>query len=266
VNTDDFTSSEASSFSNENVPDRSFLEYTSPLEDQLGRARLDWPEYSTQYFLPADAIDSLITIESIEKEIMWRNIKLQHGQSHFQVATRVLRSAPKLFCVLVILRRAYYIGEFLEENLDDTDLPFVRDNKNRRSGHFRLCSRLHPQKPLKSMSHWTPKEIQDFSREQWSVMTPMFEGGELIKHYEFGDNCVFPFTRDEERRQIKVGGFGSVWEIEIHPAHHSFHSKVGNSLSTLLTFSQLTLSSRFYIPHLLLNDCISVADPFLNQK
>jgi hypothetical protein len=223
---EDLTGSGGSSFINDVTIDGHQHDSASPLEERLIDARWEWPEGSSGNFLPGDAIESLVTIESIEEQLTWSNLRLPFGRSRHQIARKILQSAPKLFCILVLIQRSSYIGGFLEENIDDTDLPFTRDSKTRHSGNFRLCSQQHPNQPIKVMLNWTSKWIQEFSREQWSVMAPLFKESDSIEHYEFDDNCVFPFIRDEERNNVKVGGFGTVWEIDIHPAHHSFHCKV----------------------------------------
>jgi hypothetical protein len=231
ISIDNLTSPGGSVCSNADDGDRPCAESTSSLEDALSEARLEWPEGEIRYFLPADAIVALITVESIAEELRLRNAKLPAGQSYHLLATRIARFAPKLFCILVLLRKACCIIEFLEENLDDSDLPFNRDGKTRRSGNFRLCSNLHENQPIKSMSRWPSNWIKDFSREQWSVITPTFKRSDTIQHYNFHNNSVFPYTRDEERNedQVKEGGFGRVWEIEIHPAYHSFYTNPENS-------------------------------------
>ena len=225
VSIDDLTSSGANSLIHREVSGRPDVETGSPLEESLINARFEWPEGEGRYFLPADAIEEFITIRSIEEELERSHTRLL-GQSRYQVAAKIHRVASRLFCILVLVQKSYLISDFLQTGIGDSDLPFSRDDKTRRSRKFKLCSKLLPNEPLECMSHWKSRWIKDFSREQWSVMTPDFNDGDSIQHYKFDDNSVFPFTKDEERNRVKEGGYGTVWEIEIHPAHHSFHSKV----------------------------------------
>lgn len=229
ISTDGLSSSGGSSLSNGFGTGRRDLDSKSPLEELLISARYEWPEGEGRYFLPADAMEKFITIESIETELERSHASLLPSHTRHQVAVKILSVASRLFCILVLVQKAHFVCDFLRGDIDDNDLPFGRDDKarkRRRPGNFRLCSKLLPNKPLECMSQWRSKWIKDFSREQWSVMTPHFRNGSSVQHYVFDDNSVFPFTRDEERNDVKEGGFGTVWEIEIHPAHHSFHSKV----------------------------------------
>jgi len=227
------TNSGGSSFSNEAKVEISQPDSLSPLRERLNAARLEWPEGSSQYFLPADDLESLITVESIKDQLFQRCVKIPFDYSRERFARRILCSAPKLFCILVQVQQPNCITAFLEEGLDDTDLPFTRDGKVRRSGNFRLCSNQRPNQTIKAMENWTATRIREFSREQWGFMAPLFKESDSIEHYKFDDNTVFPFTRDEGRNNAKVGGFGTVWEVDIHSAHHSFHKKVRESYKKL---------------------------------
>ncbi|KAG0646847.1 3-phosphoinositide-dependent kinase 2, partial [Hyphodiscus hymeniophilus] len=215
LSSDEFTNSGGSSHSNADSGLRN-LETSSQLEDALNAARYEWPEGDNRYFLPKDALESLITPNAIENEIIRSNMRLPVDQSLDQVVEQIFRFAPKLFCILVSLRKAEYMTDFLEEDLHDIDLPFERPENPKRSQGFKLCSRLHPNHPIRSMSFWRSKWAKEFSREQWSVLSPVFEKTDRIEHYDFDSNTVLPFTRDEEQSETKVkeGGF-DVFDAEV---------------------------------------------------
>lgn len=139
----------------------------------------------------------------------------------------IWKSAPKLFAILVCLKRGNLITDFLDEEIDDTDLPFVRSDNTARSGHFKLCSKKTPDQPIKCMTSWDQARVNDFGRDQWCMLAPIFEYTDEIEHYDLEDNCVLPWVEDEERSDQAIeGGFGSVWKIAIHPAHQQIRGSV----------------------------------------
>ncbi|PMD25864.1 kinase-like protein, partial [Hyaloscypha hepaticicola] len=129
--------------------------------------------------------------------------------------------AWKLFAILVCIEQSHRIIDFLNENIDDTDLPFVRSDVTSTSVNFKLCSKKSPSQPIKCMSLWTQRLVNDFGRDQWCMLAPIFEYTDEIKHYELDDNCVLPCVEGFERsdRAINEGGYSTVWKVAIHPAH-----------------------------------------------
>jgi hypothetical protein len=76
------------------------------------------------------------------------------------------------------------------------------------------------------MADWKQSEIINFDREQWYVLAHIFDNDDedQIPHYDIGNNRILPFLKDEEQgNQVKQGGFSTVWEIIIHPAHQKLH-------------------------------------------
>jgi hypothetical protein len=190
------------------------------LRYDLCNARREWPEGSFRYFIPVDEFNRIVTLDSISLELARCGVEFANEESLRNVAEELSKAAPKLFAILVYLKRGHYITKFLEEEIDDTHLPFVRSDKTAKSGHFKLCSKKSPDQPIKCMAGWDQARINDFGRDQWSMLAPIFEYRDEIKHYELDDNCVLPWVEDEERSDRAIqGGYGSVWKIAIHPAH-----------------------------------------------
>lgn len=199
----------------------------SSLIDRLIEAQLESPKENNQYFIPADELDKLITLASIEQELKGCRSSAVCANIQYH-ADRILKTAPKLFAILVLCQSAESIINFLDEGLIDNDLPFVRLKKSEPMTDFKLCSRRQ-QKSIQCMGSWKRRHIQNFSQVQWRVLSPIFPGSPEIRHYKLHDNCVLPFITDKERSgQAKVGGFGTVWEIVVHHAHQ-FLLKNSNS-------------------------------------
>jgi hypothetical protein len=208
-------------------PSDESLPSESTLRDKLCNARHEWPEGSFRYFIPVDDFNRIVTPDSILLEVERCAMIFKSDEERLQIVQEISISAPKLFAILVILKRSRFIIEFLDEAIDDTDLPFVRYDNTSKSGHFKLCSRKTPDQPIKCMMMWDQARVNDFGRDQWCFLAPIFEYHDHINHYELDDNCVLPWVEDEERSHRAVeGGYGSVWKIAIHPAHQRITSTV----------------------------------------
>lgn len=194
---------------------------TSMLEEKLSDARFEWPPEGNQYFIPADKLEELVTVHSIEDELKERDTHFAHSEARRQSAERILKTSPKLFAILVLIQRSQFIGGFLDEGLDDSHLPFIRSDKNVTGGNFKLCSRLHPNQPIACIDRWRKSRINEFDRVQWCVLAPIFEQSEEVLHYTLNDNCVLPLL--ERSKSCEKGGFSTVYEITIHPSHQFLH-------------------------------------------
>lgn len=193
------------------------------LQYQLGNARIEWPLGSYRYFYPADELERLITYDSILIELKRCNVQFP-TEALPRLAAQIFKSVPKLFAILVCLEQAHLIHEFLEEEIDDTHLPFVRSDINTSEG-VKLCSGKNTDKQIQCMASWSSHRISEFGQLQWYMRAPVFEFGEEIKHYELHDNDVLPWIEDHKRKNHAAeGGYGSVWRIKIHPAHQQIHN------------------------------------------
>lgn len=203
------------------------------LRDELCDARIEWPEGSFRYFIAVDDLNQLITADSISAEL--RSVEFSSNEAPKELVDKILKFAQNLFAILVCLERGDHIVEFLKEGIDDTDLPFVRSDKTAKPGHFKLCSKKTPDRPIRCMSDWDQTSINDFGRDQWLSLAPIFEYDDDIKHYELDDNCVLPWVEDDERSDRAIeSGFGSVWKIAIHPAHQRIHRTMGPKVQLLI--------------------------------
>jgi hypothetical protein len=192
------------------------------LEERLWNARIEWPVGGNQYFIPVDDLQRLLTTDSVIRELLRYQPGYLAGDLE-DIAEKISRKCIRLFAILVCMDMGMYASSFLQEGLDDKDLPFVRseiETERPGTGHFELRSKIHPDCPIRCMSKWSKRQIATFSHEQWSVLAPIFKWEPNIRHYELDDNCVLPFIEDQERTgKTGEGGYGSVWGVRIHPAH-----------------------------------------------
>jgi hypothetical protein len=191
------------------------------LRDDLCDARIEWPQNQNTYFIAVEDLRRLINIDSISAELARCNTEFANHERRQKIMEKISQVAWKLFAILVYIEQGHRIMDFLDENIDDTDLPFVRSDESSTSVSFKLCSKKSPSQPIKCMSLWTRKLVNDFGRDQWCMLAPIFEYTDEIEHYELDANCVLPYTEDFERRgrSINEGGYSTVWKVAIHPAH-----------------------------------------------
>jgi serine/threonine protein kinase len=191
------------------------------LRHDLYDARIEWPRNKFSGFIAVEDLRRLITVDSISAELARCNADFGNHERGQKFIEKISQVAWKLFAILVYVEQSHRIIDFLDENIDDTDLPFVRSDENSTSGNFKLCSKKSPRQPIKCMLLWNQRLVNEFGRDQWCMLAPIFEYTDEIEHYELDVNCVLPWIEDFERsgRAINEGGYSTVWKVAIHPAH-----------------------------------------------
>ncbi|EPE24891.1 Protein kinase-like (PK-like) [Glarea lozoyensis ATCC 20868] len=197
----------------------------STIRTEMSAARVEWPEGSNRFFVPVDDMDRIFTTQSIADGLKWEgSTKDLPIKARFALAYKIKSKARKLFAILVQLGKGNIIHDFLEKRIDDNHLPFVRSDRADKSDNYKLYSRLDSYWQLDCTQNWDQDTIIDFAREQWAVDAPVFEAAAEIHHYDFHDNCILPFIKDEARGDnVALGGLSSVWEVVIHPAHQKLY-------------------------------------------
>jgi hypothetical protein len=83
----------------------------------------------SQYFIPIDALDRLITLKTIRSELELLYPELG-GEERSVIAFTTFMKAQKLFAILIFIRRGLYIKSFIQEGLPDADLPLKTHGKS----------------------------------------------------------------------------------------------------------------------------------------
>ncbi|TVY41411.1 hypothetical protein LSUB1_G003306 [Lachnellula subtilissima] len=227
-----FKSEDAESSKSLHPPQRS--NSGSALYAALFKARHEWPPRMNSYFIPNDELERLLDVDSIMDELGGSQLGPMAAQESHILAQDISNKAPRLFAILVCLGLGDLISQFIDEGIDDEDLPFGRTDDTKRPGRWQLCSKSRPNEPIRCMASWNQPSIINFDREQWYVLAHVFENNEegRIPHYDIGNTCILPFVKDEEQGdQVKQGGFSIVWEIIIHPAHQKLHCSTNSEKS-----------------------------------
>lgn len=215
------------------------------LEIELGKA-LVTPKHGLKRFLPHNELHRLICPGLVRRELGFLFPKMSerdlvrntdaicrtfeyHGE-HSKHSSKTSRR--KIFAILLLIEKPDKILDFIQEGLHDSDLPFRKDPENGQRGEWQFKNKDEPAKPLACFKHWSPLFLDLFDEYQWYTLSPFFsraEGSdrasERVLHYRLEDRHILPFIVDEEHHadpSIRMSGFGAVWMVQIHPAHHNF--------------------------------------------
>ena len=165
-------------------------------------------------------MERLLTPDGIEEELSKYDLRFEDERSRRLMAEDISANAPKLFAVLIYLRKGHTIYNFLQEGIGDCHLPFERHDKTTKTGDFKLCRQHRPKEPIHCMLDWDRDDIIHFERDQWCTTAPIFSYTKGVEHYEFEQNLVLPFITDHEHSDhVKNAGFSRVWKVVIHHAH-----------------------------------------------
>jgi len=172
------------------------------------------------YFLPIDSQKRLITHANVRNELL----SLDYIKDTLeQDIDTIVKEAPKLFAVLAILGMQKYIKKFLDEKINDGDLPFLEVKTKPSSTGIRLNLGNRHGEPITAMKNMSNMDTTVVYNMQWRVLAPVFDTPG--KHYDLKDDCILPFVEDNEYDGAgwKSGGFSDVWMIRIHYAHQSIY-------------------------------------------
>jgi hypothetical protein len=196
-------------------------------------------------FFPRARIYNLVTEECVTQELttclkktpdeiisLARRICKEIPQPKNDEDTRApkIKSFKKIFVILLMIEKMEHILDFLEEDVNDLDLPLVKAYKSGNGSRFDLKRSREIGKTLKCFRHWSQSKVTNFEEWQWTTIAPFFHGGagRNVKHFPLQDAVMLPFTKDSRREKNNPiiteieGGYGRVFRVDIHPDHHNF--------------------------------------------
>lgn len=152
------------------------------------------------------------------------------------------KSYRMIFAILIHLGRTDSIFSFLAEKVGDDDLPLHKSDEAGQQNDYLLFRKRDSakSKPLNCFSGWRPRLRYKFWSEQWGMLATYFtrdEKNDKIQNYHLTEEDILPFTYDSRHdtdpnglQTVSSGGFGLVFKVKIHPAHHAFPSRVSEQM------------------------------------
>jgi hypothetical protein len=185
------------------APDAVAKRISSPLRERLHDAEIEWPRNEGRYFIPIDILDQLMAEVSVRCGLQ-RIFPRLREQNVARYTDKIL-STSKLFALLLCTSetRIQAILQFVDEEITDSDLPFVRvsskmaDTTN--SGLiYSLCRKDHGREPeghvscgIKTVSSWSQRDLGNLWRDQWVVQAPVFgKATDAIPHLDMPREVV----------------------------------------------------------------------------
>lgn len=230
---------------NENSPSKLF---PLNLGDYIRTFRVRTASTEEKDFYPIDALEKAITrdrvlealgncedchlgLDNVVDQIFERKSVYGHN-------TRRL----KILVILALMYKPKAIIEFLKEGIYDIHLPFERRRTSDGTSRLFRKRRVEDgenQVPIICTDGWTQDEMENFDNKQYQVCIPIFqfptdESTSKVSHYNLHKQTILPFIQDDERSHTTAGGFGEVWRVQLHPAHHNLRN---SSVSAKLTMS-----------------------------
>ncbi|KAE9370829.1 kinase-like protein [Stipitochalara longipes BDJ] len=231
------------------------------LAEQLLSAQIEEPKESNAYFIPIDQLNKLLIKSNVRQQLR-KIFPTMEDESVELYTDSICSTSKKLFAALICSSsgaQSRAISNFIQEGIDDTDLPFSRlylsDKSANLSGRVNQmytlardahvsCTRTdHASCGINAISNWSRDQVQSLSRDQWRVLAPIFEStpGTTPPHLHISDSAVLPFTEDHENdpESVKFGGYSEVWAVRIHPAHQKMLRSTSRSPEPLIAVKRL---------------------------
>ena len=226
---------------------RNLLQYAMP----------EWRKDSNLFFLPADILDAIST-DVVEKEL--RRIKPDIEESDYSTCARYIsENSIRVFCLLARGHPDIYkssIRTFVKDSIQDQHLPFHRFDKEfegtldkyalgkaglgcHTSGHVN-CR-------IGATKAWNDSMITALLRDQWAVLAPRFSSQkDKIPNLDLPESSILPFIEDN-KESASQGGYGTVWQVRVHKAHHELGTTRPFEVS--YTLSSCILATNCSIAH-----------------
>ncbi|KAN0102709.1 kinase-like protein [Hyaloscypha variabilis] len=191
-------------------------------------------EKERKEFLPLDALNNIVTSNRVRREL--EKLDIIPSTKLKQLTDKIWKvSSPssstkttrrKILAILALIKKVEKIVDFIEEDLYDSDLPFILSHGTI-PGSRQLNRKGKDRKPeaIQLFNKWEVHELESFEHNQWHLLAPYFhlstKEDPKVLHYNLDIRIILPFTEDNEVKH-EGGGFGDVWKVTMHPAHHNY--------------------------------------------
>jgi hypothetical protein len=200
------------------------------LKQALWEALLPDAFSTEKRFLPRGRLERICSFDAVLRELLSAHIHDDEDEARkcteFVCGARKSESrdnstsSREIFAILVLIDAVKLMPRFQQAGIRDDDLPFCCDHRQTRLWRRKAAHNQH----IDFLVHPEDGQIMaEFYRMQWWVHVPFIGRDDQSRkafEYYFAAGTVMPWTSVKNRKD--EGGFGVVYEIEIHPDHHAF--------------------------------------------
>lgn len=189
-----------------------------------------------QTFLPDDKLVEIMTVENVQHYLFNSgNIFYEH---HSEIVEHICgqagrsnsrRASRRIFAILLLMKEPQLILDFVEQGIDDGDLPLIKIRADSSSDSDSsmdddeddYLARSTSDGPIiiKKFCKWTPAQRETFYINQWRVQVPILLKGRHIPDFHpvhrFDKDIILPWIEYEEH----YSGNSDVSRVKIHKAH-----------------------------------------------
>lgn len=197
-------------------------------------------------FLPEDKLAEIMTTENVRNYLLI-SAKSSLREHHITITEHVCgqpgrsnsrRESRRVFAILLLIQEPCLILDFIDQGIDDSDLPLsmIRDNSSSFGSESTVdddeddyLARSTSSGPIiiKGFCRWQFAQRETFYNNQWRVQIPIFrklrrQTPELHPIHTFDNDIILPWTEYEEH----YDGNSVVSRVKVHKAHSQLVSGV----------------------------------------
>ncbi|KAJ4414300.1 hypothetical protein N0V82_008029 [Gnomoniopsis sp. IMI 355080] len=211
----------------------------SSLGDEIRKFAVTTASIDCRRFYPIDSLEEIMTRNRIRQALENTADPKDHPDKIIDRIVDITRfngkntRRLKILAILALMYKDEAIVGFINEGIYDIHLPLERRETS--SGQIRLYRNRRmgdeeDQGPILCTDDWSQMEKEMFEEKQYQVCIPIFElptdeSTSKVSHYNLHPQSIIPFIQDDEGRHVFEGGFGQVWRVQLHPAHHNLRKK-----------------------------------------
>jgi hypothetical protein len=184
-------------------------------------------------FWPPKLLKDVLTVQRIKTELdecsrAFADLYQEDTNTH--LAERIRGKYIVIFALLCLLSKGYCIKQFIDEDINDSHLPFWMDRDDSRKLY---CAKANHAIRLFKKSHmknvrWQTHEREYFVSHQDNFRPVVFGWDHTGKaqHMDFDTEVLLPFVQSRNSFATQQGGSSTVEQVEVHPYCHTFHDNL----------------------------------------
>ncbi|KAI0378601.1 kinase-like domain-containing protein [Hypomontagnella monticulosa] len=185
----------------------------------LEASSIYYPAGGTARFIPQGDFENFLSIATLRSELSQCLPDHHPGQGQLSSLVETIYSGKegnpessfrKIFATLVLIGICHRIVDFVERNINDSQLPLLHEEDAVDAVNANVADKAPVESilvrardgytPLDLFSSWDPTSKAGFFKEQWTFLSPIFARiGSQPGHYQLTTNHVLPVVEDGGR-------------------------------------------------------------------